>query len=818
MIRRTAITLAALLAGFIFLWLMVLALGVTVRLDVLREPIETAASHTLGREVRVSGPIELIPRLGPTVVLHDLRIASPSGLHGADLLQAARLEARLGLIALLRGSPCIARLLIQDVSINLQTRGDGSRNWHTADVRAATGNTPSSRSPVNQALALWQRELEDLSLRNIVLSYRDDRTGQHYQLKFDEVSGSAMPDQALDIVIRGDIRHEPYIARLTGGKLAGLLAWTENWPLQVSVSMAGTSLELNGKMDASLPEQGPALNFELHGVRLPTVGESVMHGRLATSNTGLELVISEAKLGRSALQGRVSAHFETRRPHIIADLQASILDAATLSDDGSFPPHQMGRSPAGPSADTTGWLEAVDLDAVISVREFVHTPVDIRDASLRLSLRDGQLNAPLVALIADVPFHGELAVNRQDERTGLDLMLTATDVNAGKLAKKLAAIDGIRGEFRHIEFHAAMRPIGTIDLLNGINIKLKITGARLSYGNVAGGRPIDLTLDNLALSIPEGEEMSLNTHGTLLKVPFVIEFTGGALEKLLRQEEWPVDFSATGSGATLGIYGTLSGARGNSQARLDLHLTGERLEDLADWFGVSSCAATPYTARGQLIISANVGRLQFLQARLGRTRLNGDLDWSVDERIPLLHTLMHFDALDPSDLDGLAPVVKSGKGDAARNGITIDMPILPRRIEIRNADFKLSIQQILIKPVEIMDVSLSSQIRGGRFMQSPFHAHIGTTSFQGFLDPSGEATDVVFKFEGNDVDSGNRLNDLFSTAVRWVGSAAVVPLQWLFKQELSTKGADDCRDSSTRPPDHPSQRRDRSDASTPGLH
>jgi hypothetical protein len=276
-------------------------------------------------------------------------------------------------------------------------------------------------------------------------------------------------------------------------------------------------------------------------------------------------------------------------------------------------------------------------------------------------------------------------------------------------------------------------------------------------------------------------------HGTLLDDPFAIEFTGGALEELLRREAWPVDLSATGSGATLGINGSLASARGHAQTRLNLHLAGERLGDLADWFGVSPCAETPYTVRGQLILSENVGRLQFLQASAGKTQLNGDLDWSADEQTPLLHAVLHLGALDPADLDGLMPLVESGKGDAEMQGIAIDMPILPKRIEIKNANIELAMEQLLIKPVEITDVSLSSQIRGGRLMRSPFHGHIGTSSFQGYLDPSGAATDVVFEFEGNNGDAGNRLQELFSTAARWAGSAAVVPLQWLFERELSAK-------------------------------
>ena len=311
--------------------------------------------------------------------------------------------------------------------------------------------------------------------------------------------------------------------------------------------------------------------------------------------------------------------------------------------------------------------------------------------------------------------------------------------------------------------------------------------------------------------------MSVIAHGTLLNDPITIEFTGGALEALLKREGWPVDLSASGGGAALGINGSLASARGSTQTRLNLHLSGKRIGDLADWFGVSPCAEASYTARGQLILSENVGRLQFLQASTGKTQLNGDLDWSVDEQIPLLHASMHFDALDPADLDGLFPVVKSGEGEAAKKGIAIDMPILPKRVEIKNADIELAIEHLLIKPVEITEVSLSSQIRGGKTMRSPFHARIGATGFQGYLDPSGAATDVVFKLEGND----QRFRKHAARPVQHRGAlgrdAAVVPLQWLLNKGLSAKGTDDCRDSISRTPDHPEQRRDTPAVSRSGV-
>ncbi len=197
-------------------------------------------------------------------------------------------------------------------------------------------------------------------------------------------------------------------------------------------------------------------------------------------------------------------------------------------------------------------------------------------------------------------------MKQQRGSPSLNLTLDARNVGAGKLAESLTGIKGIRGKFNRIEFHAATRDTGAENFLNGFDIGLKVTGAKLSYGNDAGGRPVGLTLDNLALTMPRGKELSAIAHAGLLNEPFAIEFAGGAPGNLLRQEEWPVDLSATGNGATLGINGTLSDARGDSQARLNLHVSGERLGDLANWFGVSPCVEMPYTVRGQLIISENL--------------------------------------------------------------------------------------------------------------------------------------------------------------------------------------------------------------------
>ena len=116
--RRVAMFCGVMLAGLLVTWLAVLGLGISIPLDGFRNPVETAVSRALGREVYINGALGLRPTLGPTIVAHDVRIPSPTGQ--GDLLRAGRVTVRLALVSLLRGEPHGVRLLIEDAGIELE--------------------------------------------------------------------------------------------------------------------------------------------------------------------------------------------------------------------------------------------------------------------------------------------------------------------------------------------------------------------------------------------------------------------------------------------------------------------------------------------------------------------------------------------------------------------------------------------------------------------------------------------------------------------------------------------------------------------------
>jgi hypothetical protein len=259
------------------------------------------------------------------------------------------------------------------------------------------------------------------------------------------------------------------------------------------------------------------------------------------------------------------------------------------------------------------------------------------------------------------------------------------------------------------------------------------------------------------------------------------------------EETWPVTLTAAGGGAVLDISGKLAAVQANATSRLLVGLYGERLGDLAPWLGVSPCAEVAYTLRGQLVLAEDIGRLQFLQVQTDRTRFNGELDWSGDDHIASAHAVLHFEELDPADIDALGPLVNRSSGEGAARGVAIDMPVLPRPVEIINADVDLTIEHILLTLLDVTEVSLSARLREGELQRSPFHAHIGTAEFRGYLQPADAETAVVFENEDDDGATEQWMDKLFSSAVRWVGSNAVIPLRRIFRKKFSAEDSADCR-------------------------
>jgi len=735
--RRVAMVCGVMLAVLFVTWLVVLGLGIPIPLDGFRNPIETAVSRALGREVHIDGALVLRPTLDPSIVAHEVRIASPAG--EGDLLRAARVAVRLAPVALLRGEQHSMRLLIEDASIDLDAWGAVAHSTGPAEPGEVNAWVYPQLLSTSAELLARQPELQELVLHRVMLNYRDDNSEQRHSIKLDELSAHTRPGQALELKLRGRFLQQPYTIDLTGGLLADLLTPTGPWPLRAGVSFADTRLLLNGSLEVS--QQGLEMTIKLR------------------EDLSAEFVRLAASFGLAPLAGRLSLRTDQGRPVITGELQLPALDAVLRFGAVAEPTRDTADQPA--------------LEGEV--------------------LADRPVSVPLTLSIAEVLFHGQLIVAGQGTEAGVELALSATDANAGRLLTTLTGTTGIRGRFQHVRFQASVRGSGETSFVNRVALALQVNGAKLTYGNAAGERPVDITLDELALTLPAGEAVTMSARGSLLDEPFAVEFTTAGLEALLAEESWPITLSATGGGAVLDVSGPLAVVHGNTPTRLHVGLYGQRIGDLAAWLGVPPCAASSYKLRGQLVLAENIGRLQFLQVQTDRTRLNGELNWSREDQIALLRAVLHFEELDPADVEALIPLVSYGSYEGATRSIAIDIPALPRRVEILNANIDMAMEHVLFDLVDITGVSLFARIREGVLQRSPFHTHIGNISFQGYLDPTAAENVVVFENEDDGSAAEELMKNLLGRAVSWVGGSAAVPLRWIFRKKFSAGDSADCQ-------------------------
>jgi len=771
--RRIGI-LCSVIAAF---WLLLLAAGLTLPMASLQHPVEAAAASLLGQHVEITGGIRIRPTLGPTLVIAGVQVRLDEGADGGGLLRVERVEARLGLLSLLQGRPRIVALAAQGIRLELDNGLEGLRAWLRARQAAAVGQ------PVQQQA---RGELESLVLRDLQVSGRSAAGGPVFRVELDELSGSLQPERPLQLKLRGMLRQQPFVARIGADPVDRLLAPAGAWRMRGTLKYAAADLKLTGLMDVPLHGPSLALEFDLLGGRLPLVDSAHFHGRVELGDSGAVLSGLTGTVGETQLAGSGSLAFAGARPQLRLDVTVLVLDARGLR--GGVPRDLPGMFPGMVAATMASpWLQAMTIDAAVQIHSIAHARVPVKDAGVALQVRDGNVTFPLWINIAGVMLQGSILPEGQGDVPGTRLVLRAEQVDAAEPVAVLTGYRGLRGQAGTVELHAvaAAAPGGG----SALAAEMRLDDAEFSYGNLPGQQPVAVSVDRLRLHIPAANAVTASLQGRLRDIPVDLALSGGVLDALLQGREWPVTLTATGAGARLGVEGEIVAARGRMRARLNADLSGKRLGGLAPWLGVSPCATAAYRIRGQFIVSADTGHLQFVQARLGDTRLNADLDWTRDEAVPFIHTVVKFDELVPGDLKGALQFIRLDGPAGEAGGLTLEMPLLPAAVQIRNADFSLNVAHIDLGPLDVSNLTLASVIEDARLQTSPFAVVMGDSRIEGYLESSQGGVGVVWSVAESDAVAGSLLDRLFSNALQWVGNAGRIPLRSLFSSMLD---AGDC--------------------------
>ena len=760
-----------------------MVLGVTFSLEAFRADIEAAATAAIGRTVEVAGPITLLAALRPTVAIQGLRIANPPGWQTQDFLRLERAHATVNLLPLLSREISIDEITIEGVDLRLEAKANGVSNWVFEPERS------EAAAAATDGAAFEFVRLGELAMRSLAINYRDEDSGETFEFEIEALDASAGRDDPTILSARGLAQQQPFNVSATGGSLAALSDPIQPWSLDVTSEFASAVLTLRGSIAEPLHARGIDLNIAITGERLealesltksplPPVGPYAVTGRLAQSETGFHLSRFEGSMGNTTFSGDFDLDRAGTRPRLSGNLDVVILDLEPFLTDETLPSREPpgnadkaveGKEQATPmdfsldeGALSLDALRHFDADVVLSVDRVVGVPADIRGVSLRATVSDGQLTAPITVTVSDLPIEGQLAIQSADDDLGFALTLSSGGSDISNLPKVIKRTEDIKGSFERFSLHASGRGRTVRTALESLDVLMSIGRADLSYGHEGAEEPVPLTLESFELALPKGQALRLATRGMLLDEAFSINITSATVAEALSNTPWPIALSATGAGARLSLKGTVPELGDLNGTTLDLDFGGERFGDLATWLGATPGAQAGYGVSGRLSLKEDTAYFESARANLGQTALTGKLSVSWRDQDLLLIAKVLFTQIEPEELATLFAHQERPNGQDERPGLDLYMPILPYGVNIPDADLDIAVERVHLQPVDVTNVTFRGQIREGRLKKSPFTATVGEVPFKGqlSLDLRGQMPVATFDIGSEHVDVGGLLRDL----------------------------------------------------------
>ena len=756
------VTLAALAA--------IAIIGVPISAAPWRDTLSAAASDALGRPVAFEGPIELHLSLHPSLRIGGLRVGNPPGFSSSEFASLEDARIQLALAPALRGALRFRAVEARDAKVRLERAPDGRINWQfgTLAPRAAS-EAPRDSAPEGGPRNV-RLEVERIDIRNVALEYFDAATNRSRFFDLDTLTEESQPGEPLRLTVHGRVEKSfPYTLSLKGDP-AERLYGSEPWPFELDFEFLGTRLHAAGTIDRRRGETEVQFGLgtsDLAEVErflqttLPKVGVAALSGRIVSRAGVVEIAPLRGVMGESQLDGSLTIESASGRPQFRGEIAFAQLDVRPfLAPDPSRSSEPLTYAEIEHRAIELAGVLATRADFTLKVARLLGVPFDVRDTHLGLHIEDGTLSAPIETTLADVRLGGSLAVTSAAPTTAMALALWTSNSPLGNLAQALTGLRGIDGTLGQFSLALGGQGATVGALARDLDLAIRLGAAKLSYGNVAGGTPVEFALDTLDAAIPRGGRFAASARGRLLGERFTAQSKGGDLESILRTQRSPIDFSLRGSGADVRVTGVVARPDTTQGSDVELTATAARIGDLSRWLGVSPRATLPLSLRGRARVESDEVRIADAVLKLGRSEILLDVHQTGIGAKPFLLASVRSPLIDAVELGTLAP--ERGATPRKDQPAAIDIPVLPKGVSLTDADIGVGLERVAFSRAAWTNVGFAARLRDGYMAASPWAATLADVPFSGDmrLDLRGDAPEAGLTLATDKVDVGALLRRL----------------------------------------------------------
>jgi len=463
--RWLAIIFSGLLALFVAALLIMSLLDVTVDLNHLRGGVETSASVALGREVKISGPVQLKLSGWPSIEVRDVEIANVPGASTSVLFKAELARLQIGLPPLLRGDLQIGDITAESVVLNLENDTDGRANWVFGEQATEEADTEARKRLLSFA------GLNKLSLQQVAFTYHDAALGKTLNFTIESLSGEAFPGKPMHMKMAGVLQQQAYHLTLNGGPIDDLLGRSERWPFMLTGEAFGRHIDASGSRDVKDNEPEVGLKLTVQDADIGAILDrfGLVEGmEMTTGVAAIDVLIRGKTLSEIVVQSKMV--FAVRDGEWVITL---------------------------PNTDKS--IRIQELKGDITVRQGSEITMDLQGELKQTPVRFLITGAPLVAYMQapeELPL--KLEIEMLDARLSFDSRLAIPITNRD--VTMMLDVEGKRLDYFNELFKLDLPPLGPVSLTARLDVskagyELSTLKLKVGESDLAGRINVDTTGD-----------------------------------------------------------------------------------------------------------------------------------------------------------------------------------------------------------------------------------------------------------------------------------------------------------------------------------
>ncbi len=427
--------------------------------------IQQAVRDATGRKMVIEGDFQFSFGLSPSISVRGVRFANAPWGSRPDMVRLKALSAEIALLPLLSGDIRIKRVVLSGADILLETDGKGRANWNI-------GAPAAERKPVadDGGDDVVIPEFNLVAIENARITYRDGSGGKPLVFVVDRMEARAKNlTDPVKFVAEGAFNDNKYAMDGSFGAVSKLVGG-DSWPVDMAVRAGGAVVRVRGAIARPMAGEGIDLQISaagkdlsalsgLAGSPLPALGPYQFIARLGQIGDAWRITGMEARLGGSVVSGSLELRPGGARPDLRVKLTSKLVDLADFRDKR---PMGGGAAPASETVETAGdagdgrvfsadplpfeALNAVDATVSLGIDRITYGKLEISDAAVKVSLRDGLLRIRALRLgLAGGEIRGEAEIAAAGSPAQANLRLKLRKIDLDRLLRDLDITDMVKG-------------------------------------------------------------------------------------------------------------------------------------------------------------------------------------------------------------------------------------------------------------------------------------------------------------------------------------------------------------------------------------